>query len=111
MGFYWYYMVLKKVLIKDKFKANEVYYKMVTSLVLDKPQCGYYTFEYDSKNLLHCNYIFQLKSKINFTDLKFTGCHIHVQKINNKEQMYRTMIYIHKDYRLRIYDFRNQSAV
>ena len=100
---FWYYIVLKKVIKKDNYIADQNYYKMVIWTTLDCPIIGYHTFEYDSKNILYCNYVFKYKCKIDFTKLVFKGCHIHVQKISNKDEMFKIMKYIHKDYQLHIY--------
>ncbi len=96
---YWYYLVLKKC--KDlQTLPDEDYYRNIINLLITDPVEIYCTFEYDSLGLYHCNTIFSLNSS--FMIQQHTGCHIHLQKINNKKDMFHLMKYIHKDYRLSI---------
>ncbi len=102
---YWYFIVLKKC--KDLHnKPDEYYYRRVLELISNKALLSSFTFEYDTKDILHCNYVFKSSLKVNFNFLKFDGCHIHIEKISNKEEMFKVMRYIYKDYRLHIFDLR-----
>ncbi len=100
----WYYLVLKKC--KSPRVGNNVkYYNEVISFIL-----GYYsvtswynTYEYDSKNIFHCNCVFEYKRELNFAILHYKGCHIDVQKVKGIAKMFIIMKYIHKDYQLKIY--------
>ncbi len=105
---YWYYLVLKKC--ENLSEEPDIsYYNEVIHNVLNQPILkSYSTYEYDSKNVFHCNFIFKCVSKIDFDYLSFKGCHLHLQKIDNKDDMFRIMMYIHKDYRLSIFDYRSK---
>ncbi len=100
---YWYYLVLKKV-VHDLEPTIE-YYNEVITFILGYYTIGphYKTYEYDSKNILHCNCVFKVNKSVDFSFLKVKGCHIDIQKINNKDDMFRIMKYIHKDYRLEMF--------
>ncbi len=96
---YWYYLVLKKTELD--IEPDYQYYLGAMWCVIPKPIIGYFTFEYDSKNILHCNYIFARMRKLDFTKIKIKGCHLHFEKIGNKWDMFNIMKYIHKDYVLK----------
>ncbi len=98
---YWYYIVLKKC--KDlKDKPDEKYYRDIISNLLPSIYQNCITHEYDSKNILHCNLVFNLGYMLNYDDMYKHGCHINIQRIDNKESMFKIMKYIHKDYRLKL---------
>ncbi len=93
---YWCYLVLKKLDLK--IKPDKAYYEMIVWMILTKPIKGYGTFEYDSKNVLHMNWVFCVAKKLDYDKIKIKGCNLHFETINNKWDMFNIMKYIHKDY-------------
>ncbi len=98
---YYYFMVLKKCQNLLQL-PDENYYLTILALLLEDVNQIYCTYEYDTKNILHCNVIFSVDESVDYSLLIYSGCHIHIQAINNKSEMYTTMIYIHKDYELKL---------
>ncbi len=97
---YWYFLVLKKTIDLENDLTKQ-YYMGVIQQVLKCPIIGYHTFEYDSKNILHCNYVFCQNKKLEYSDLVLKGCHFNCDVISNKLEMFKIMKYIHKDYILK----------
>ncbi len=96
---FYYYLVLKKV--KDLIvKPTEEYYIHVLHQLVRDPVEIYSTFEYDSRNILHCNSIIIYKTPLMIEQC--IGCHAYLQSIGNKSDMFNIMKYIHKDYELKI---------
>ncbi len=96
---FYYYLVLKKVKI-DLFKPDKDYYIEVLRQLVNDPVEIYNTFEYDSKNILHCNSIILYNTQLTIEQYK--GCTTYLQSLGNKSDMFNVMKYIHKDYELKI---------
>ncbi len=95
---FYYYLVLKKLDLH--VKPTEEYYTHVLHQIVRDPVEIYNTFEYDSKNILHCNSIIINKEQLIIEQI--IGCHTYLQSKGNKSDMFNVMKYIHKDYELKI---------
>jgi len=82
-------------------KPERKYYVNIINIMLPRPREYCATYEYDTHGLLHCNYVFCCFKKLDYTIIKYKGCHIHLERLTKMQEMFRTMKYIHKDYELK----------
>ncbi len=99
---YWYYLVLKKTLNLKQDKPDQEYYERSLKQLCLHSVTACTTYEYDPRNIFHCNHVFSTNCRLDYNTMKIKGCHLNFSVINNKKDMFKIMDYIYKDYWLKI---------